>query len=75
VGAGGAAASTPTGYRLAGTDMQPFVGQRVQLTGTLTPTQPSTASATGSGTSATGAATTPEFRVVSVRPLGSCPQQ
>jgi hypothetical protein len=55
--------------------MQPFVGQRVQLTGTLSPTRPSTASATGSGASATGTATTPEFRVLSVRPLGSCPQQ
>jgi hypothetical protein len=50
--------------------MQPFIGQRVQLTGTLAPTTPSTASATGAGTSATGTATTPEFRVLSVRPVG-----
>jgi hypothetical protein len=55
--------------------MQPFVGQQVQLTGMVTPTSPSPASATGSSASATGTATTPEFRVVSVRPIGSCPQQ
>jgi len=54
--------------------MQPFVGQRVQVTGMLSPTSPSGASATGATASATGTATTPEFRVLTVRPLGSCPQ-
>jgi hypothetical protein len=53
--------------------MQPFVGQRVELTGTMAPTSPSSSSATAA-TGTTGAATTPEFRVVSVRPLGGgCP--
>jgi hypothetical protein len=54
--------------------MQPFVGQRVQLTGMMAPTAPSTATAAGSGAPATGTAAPPEFRVVSVRPIGSCPQ-
>lgn len=70
-GTTGTAATAPgaaaSGYRLSGADMQPFVGQRVQLTGTMTPAAPG----------ASGAATTPGFRVMTVRPLaGGCqPQQ
>jgi hypothetical protein len=73
----GAAATSPaataaSGYRLSGTDMQPFVGQRVEITGTLAPTA-GASGATSAGASATGTAAVPEFRVVSVRPVGgSC---
>jgi hypothetical protein len=52
--------------------MQPFAGQRVEVSGMLMPAPPSAASATGAAGAAT--ATLREFRVVSVRPIGSCPQ-
>jgi hypothetical protein len=63
-----------SGYRLSGTDMASWSGQRVQIVGVVVP------AATGSPTasSATGA-TLPEFRVTSVTPVsgasGGCPQQ
>jgi hypothetical protein len=50
--------------------MSPFVGQRVELTGTVAPATPSAAA---SASSATGTPAPPEFHVVSVRPIaGSC---
>jgi hypothetical protein len=54
--------------------MQPFQGQRVQITGTMT--SPSSPNATTSPGTLTGAAgtTPPEFQVTNVRPIGgTCP--
>jgi hypothetical protein len=64
-------AGATAGYRLSGADLSPFSGQRVQVVGTFAPT-----SATTTGAGATGSAVSamPEFRVVSVRPLGACQQ-
>jgi len=55
------------GYRLSGSDMQPWAGQRVEIVGSMVTANP--------GVSAGAGATTamPEFRVQSVRPIGgSC---
>jgi len=65
------------GYRMIGSDMSAFLGQRVTVTGTLVPpTAP--AGASGSATGATGGASIlmPEFHVVSVQPAtGQCPER
>ena len=62
-----------SGYRLSGTDMSSWSGQRVQIVGVVVPaTTGSTANACAAGTGATGA-TLPEFRVQSVTPVtGGC---
>jgi len=69
----GSSASSASGYRLSGADMTGFVGQRVQLVGSLVP------AATGASSSTPGMPATtplPEFRVVSVQPIsGNCPPQ
>jgi len=69
----GSSGSSITGYRLSGTDMQPWLGKRVQLQGTFAP-----AAASPAGSTVTGAAVTPpalEFRVQSVQPVtGPCPK-
>jgi pilus assembly protein FimV len=74
-GAAGAAAGTAgstsalNGYRLSGTDMSSWAGQRVQIAGTVIPP-------TGAATATPGATPMPEFRVQSVQPVaGPCPQQ
>jgi len=63
------------GYRLSGTDMSSWSGQRVQIVGVvIPPTNGPNAMPGVSGTGATGQ-TLPEFRVQSVQPItGSCPQ-
>jgi hypothetical protein len=62
------------GYRLSGTDMTSWSGQRVQIVGVVIPSP--SGSSTASGASG---ATLPEFRVTSVTPAtggsGGCPQQ
>lgn len=71
----GSSASTATGYRLSGADMQPWIGKRVQLIGTFAPAA-ATATAAAPGTTNVAASTPPtlEFRVQSVQPAtGSCP--
>jgi hypothetical protein len=71
----GSSGSSITGYRLSGTDMQPWIGKRVQLLGTFAP---AAAAPAGSTTAAgvTGGASMPpalEFRVQSVQPVtGPC---
>jgi hypothetical protein len=58
------------GYRLSGTDMASWAGQRVQIVGTVIPTTP------GASTGAAGSTPMPEFRVQSVQPVaGPCPQR
>src|SRR3954468_570683 len=72
----GSSASTVTGYRLSGADMQPWIGKRVQVIGMFAP-----AAATPSAVApaaATGAPAAPpvlEFKVQSVQPItGACPK-
>jgi hypothetical protein len=63
------------GYRLSGTDMSSWSGQRVQIVGVVVPgaTPSATASATPSATGSATGTTLPEFRVQSVTPItGSC---
>jgi hypothetical protein len=68
---GGAAGS---GYRLTGTDMNAWVGQRVQIVGTIVPS--SSKSGEGSPSAAAGSTPMQEFRVQSVQMIpGSCPPQ
>lgn len=70
----GSSASTITGYRLSGTDMQPWIGKRVQLIGTFAPAA-AAATAPAPGTTKGGVSTPPvlEFRVQSVTPAtGHC---
>jgi hypothetical protein len=73
------ASTTPgtasAGYRLSGADMSPFVGQRVQIVGTFAPA-PATSSPSGvsGATGTSGTTAIPEFRVISVRPIGGCQQ-
>jgi hypothetical protein len=59
------------GYRLSGTDMTSWSGQRVQIVGVVVPAAAGSPTATG--------ATLPEFRVTSVTPAsgasGGCPQR
>ena len=60
------------GYRLSGTDMTSWSGQRVQIVGTVAPSANGTS--TTSRPTASGS-TMPEFRVQSVTPVtGSCPR-
>jgi hypothetical protein len=67
-------ASIVSGYRLSGADMKPWVGQRVQVTGSFAPAAPSATAPT----KVTGAASAPpvlEFKVQTVQPMaGSCPK-
>src|SRR3954451_6257435 len=72
----GSSASSVTGYRLSGADMQPWIGKRVQVIGMFAP-----AAATPSAVApaaATGAPAAPpvlEFKVQSVQPItGTCPK-
>ena len=63
------------GYRLSGADVSGFNGQRVQIVGTFAPLGASGAS-TNAGTTGSAAPTAmPEFRVVSIRPIGGNCQQ
>jgi hypothetical protein len=56
------------GYRLSGTDMSAWSGQRVQIVGVVVPAAPNAGAA--------GATAMPEFRVQSVQPTsGPCPRQ
>ena len=72
----GSSGSSITGYRLSGTDMQPWLGKRVQLQGTFVPAAAAPAGSTATAAAVTGGAVTPpvlEFRVQSVQPVtGSC---
>lgn len=74
----GSSGSSITGYRLSGTDMQPWLGKRVQLQGTFTPAAASPAGSTATAAAVTGGTITPpplEFRVQSVQPVtGPCPK-
>ena len=70
----GSSGSSITGYRLSGTDMQPWIGKRVQLLGTFAPAAAAPAGSTPAAV--TGGASTPpalEFRVQTVQPVtGPC---
>jgi hypothetical protein len=74
----GSSGSSITGYRLSGTDMQPWLGKRVQLQGTFAPAAASPAGSRATAAAVTGGAVTPpplEFRVQSVQPVtGPCPK-
>jgi hypothetical protein len=64
----------PGGYRLSGTDMTSWAGQRVQVVGTFSPSAAMPAGSTAVGQSGAPSAPPLEFRVQSVQPiLGSCP--
>jgi hypothetical protein len=68
----GSSASTASGYRLSGADMTSWVGQRVQIVGSVVP------ATAGAGAPTAGAANPglQEFRVLSVQPMtGDCPRQ
>ena len=68
MGTPGTSATGQNGYRLSGTDMTSWSGQRVQIVGTVIP---QTSGATSSST--TTGSTLPEFRVQSVTPVtGGC---
>jgi hypothetical protein len=84
----GGPAMPPTTYQLSGTSVSSYVGQSVQVTGTLVPS-PNVAAAAGTqssgvtrrtgGTAVAGATTNrqalPQFQVTRVEPLGyQCPQ-
>jgi hypothetical protein len=63
------------GYRLSGTDMTSWSGQRVQIVGSVIPAATESAAGSASASGTTGS-TLPEFRVTSVTPVtGGCPQQ
>jgi hypothetical protein len=71
----GSSASSVTGYRLSGADMQPWIGKRVQLIGTFAPAA-AAAAAPAPGTAPVTPSAPPvlEFKVQSVQPAtGSCP--
>jgi hypothetical protein len=73
----GSSGSSITGYRLSGTDMQPWIGKRVQLNGTFVPAAAAPAGSTTPAAVTGGASTPPalEFRVQSVQPVtGPCPK-
>jgi hypothetical protein len=63
------------GYRLTGTNMGSWAGQRVQIVGVIIPAATGPSGSTGAnGTPGTGQMLT-EFRVQSVQPIdGTCPQ-
>lgn len=68
--AAGTASAGVNGYRLSGSDLTPWAGQRVEIVGTLMPGNPRGPAAAGASVSL------PEFRVQSVRPVtGDCPKQ
>jgi hypothetical protein len=68
--ASGGTAAAISGYRLSGSDMKPWTGQRVEIVGSMVTRDAGVAS--GAGVSPP----MPEFRVQSVRPVGGpCPQQ
>ena len=71
----GSSASSVTGYRLSGADMQPWIGKRVQLIGTFAPAAAAaTAPAPGTTSMAASIPPTLEFKVQSVQPAtGACP--
>lgn len=70
--AGTPGSSALSGYRLSGTDMTSWSGQRVQIVGVVIP---GATKSTGSAAGGTGT-TLPEFRVQSVTPVtGGCPRQ
>lgn len=63
------------GYRLSGTDMAPWLGQRVQVTGTFLPSAPTAAGSTSTGQPGSPAAPPLEFRVQTVQAIaGPCPR-
>ena len=73
----GSSGSSITGYRLSGTDMQPWLGKRVQMLGTFVPAAAAPAGSTTTAAVTGGASTPPalEFRVQSVQPVtGPCPK-
>jgi hypothetical protein len=76
--AGGSTGNTTSGlggYRLSGTDMKPWAGQRVQVMGTFIPSSATAAGTTTTGRSGAPAAPPLEFRVQSVQPVsGPCPK-
>ena len=76
--AGGATANATSnlgGYRLSGTDMKPWVGQRVQVTGTFSPSPATAAGTVAIGRSGAPAAPPLEFKVQTVQPAsGPCPK-
>jgi len=68
---GATSASAGTSYRLSGSDMTPWAGQRVQVIGTIAPV----ANASSSASATPGAPAIREFKVQSVQPAsGPCPQ-
>jgi hypothetical protein len=70
--------ATIAGYRLSGNDMSSWLGQRVQIVGSVVrPTAPAGASASASGATGTSsAALMPELRVTSVQAMsGPCPER
>jgi len=74
-GATGSAASGVGGYRLSGTDMTPWSGQRVRVVGTFSPSTATAAGTTPTGGSGAPAVPPLEFRVQSVQPVsGTCPK-
>jgi len=73
---GGVPVSIPgrSGYRLSGTDMTSWAGQRVQVVGTFSPSAAMPAGSTAVGQSGAPSAPPLEFRVQSVQSvLGPCP--
>jgi hypothetical protein len=63
----GSSASSVSGYQLSGTDMQPWIGKRVQVIGTFAPPPAASANA--------GAPAMREFKVQTVTPAtGPCPR-
>jgi len=74
-GAATNATSAAPGYRLSGTDMTSWAGQRVQVVGTFMPSSATAAGATATGQAGSPAAPPLEFRVQSVQPIsGPCPR-
>jgi hypothetical protein len=77
VTAGGASNLTSGlgGYHLSGADMAPWLGQRVQVTGTFMPSAPTAARSTSTGEPGSPAAPPLEFRVQTVQAIaGPCPR-
>jgi hypothetical protein len=74
-GAAGNVSSGLNGYRLSGTDMAPWLGQRVQVIGTFAPSAPAAAGSTSTGQPGSPAAPPLEFRVQTVQAIsGPCPR-
>jgi hypothetical protein len=65
---GAAGTISPSSYRLNGSDLTAYQGQRVEITGQVAPT------GTNPGTSAAGAPVSPMFQVHTIHPIsGNCP--